>query len=162
MKRIKRIEQINTDRDIIESENKQKKEKIIKNDEEIFYDGAIGIWNIKPFIKYGTVYALISLEARLISAIEIMKDFEEHKAYIYGFFTKESFRNKGYGDMFLKNILEELHNIYDINKIELTVSQENRNAIRLYEKNGFQKNELLKDEYGSGEDRYLMIKVFNL
>lgn len=91
-----------------------------------------------------------------------MKDFEEHKAYIYGFFTKESFRNKGYGDMFLKNILEELHNIYDINKIELTVSQENRNAIRLYEKNGFQKNELLKDEYGSGEDRYLMIKVFNL
>ena len=94
--------------------------------------------------------------------IEIMKDFEEHKAYIYGFFTKESFRNKGYGDMFLKNILEELHNIYGINKIELTVSQENRNAIRLYEKNGFQKNELLKDEYGSGEDRYLMIKVFNL
>ena len=43
-----------------------------------------------------------------------------------------------------------------------TFSQENRNAIRLYEKNGFQKNELLKDEYGSGEDRYLMIKVFNL
>jgi GNAT superfamily N-acetyltransferase len=112
MKRIKRMEEINADIVLLDSEDKQIIEEIVKYEEEIFHEGAIGIWNIKPFIKYGKVYALISLEARLISAIEIMKDFEEHKAYIYGFFTKESFRNKGYGDMFLKNILEELHNIY--------------------------------------------------
>ena len=35
---------------------------------------------------------------------------------------------------------------------------ENKRAISLYEKNGFQKEILLKDEYGEGENRYLMAK----
>ena len=97
-------------------------------------------------------------EKELVSVIEIIKDFKKPKVYIYGFFTKEKFRNKGYGNIFLKSIIKELHDTHGINEIELTVSPENKRAISLYEKNGFQKEILLKDEYGEGENRYLMAK----
>ena len=160
MKKIKNIKEINADIVLLDSEDKQIIEEIVKYEEEIFHEGAIGIWNIKPFIKYGKVYVLSSIEGEkeLVSVIEIIKDFKKPKVYIYGFFTKEKFRNKGYGNIFLKSIIKELHDTHGINEIELTVSPENKRAISLYEKNGFQKEILLKDEYGEGENRYLMAK----
>ena len=160
MKKIKNIKEINADIVLLDSEDKQIIEEIVKYEEEVFGEGAIEKWNIKPFIKYGKVYVLSSIEGEkeLVSVIEIIKDFKKPKVYIYGFFTKEKFRNKGYGNIFLKSIIKELHDTHGINEIELTVSPENKRAISLYEKNGFQKEILLKDEYGEGENRYLMAK----
>ena len=52
MKRIKSMEEINADIVLLDSEDKQIIEEIVKYEEEVFGEGAIGIWNIKPFIKY--------------------------------------------------------------------------------------------------------------
>ena len=111
MKKIKNIKEINADIVLLDSEDKQIIEEIVKYEEEVFGEGAIGIWNIKPFIKYGKVYVLSSIEGEkeLVSVIEIIKDFKKPKVYIYGFFTKEKFRNKGYGNIFLKSIIKELN-----------------------------------------------------
>ena len=44
MKRIKRIEEINADIVLLDSEDKQIIEEIIKYEEEIFYDGCEAAW----------------------------------------------------------------------------------------------------------------------
>ena len=86
------------------------------------------------------------------------KGFEDNKAYIYGFFTNEKYRGRGISNLFLSNIIEEIAKNNMIEEIELTVSPENIQAIKLYEKNGFVVDRLLHNEYGEGEDRYLMYK----
>ena len=161
MKRIKNIDEIDCSIMLLEEIDKEIMEEIVKYEDKIFGEGSIGIWNIKPFVKYGRVYILLSnklIESRIVSVIEIIKGFEDNKAYIYGFFTNEKYRGRGISNLFLSNIIEEIAKNNMIEEIELTVSPENIQAIKLYEKNGFVVDQLLHNEYGEGEDRYLMYK----
>ena len=44
-------------------------------------------------------------------------------------------------------------------EIELTVAPENQIAIDLYKKHGYKQESFLKDEYGTGVDRFMMKKI---
>ena len=161
MKKIKNIDEIDCSIMLLEEIDKEIMEEIVKYEDQIFGEGSIGIWNIKPFVKYGRVYILLSnklIESRIVSVIEIIKGFEDKKAYIYGFFTNEKYRGRGISNLFLSSIIGEIAKNNMIEEIELAVSPENIQAIKLYEKNGFVVDQLLHNEYGEGEDRYLMYK----
>lgn len=67
--------------------------------------------------------------------------------------VKKEFRNKGIGDMLLKHLINISHGkpfIY------LEVNEKNKNAIKLYEKNGFKKCGLRKNYYYGTDDAILM------
>lgn len=133
-------------------------QEIVEHEKLVFGEGAIGEWNIKPFTKYGKVYALIhekEKKNKLVSVIEILSSFNREIAYIYGVSTVPNYEKKGHGSKLLDYVIEDLKKI-GIKKIELTVKKNNETAISLYLKKGFIVGEELKDEYGDGEERYLM------
>ena len=127
---------------------------IAEYEELIFGDGGIGRWTIMPFIRYGKVYVLLEDE-EIVSAAEIMRTFDTKDAYIYGFFTKEKFARKGYGSVLLDFVINEMEKA-GIEAVTLTVDPANEKAVKLYLKHGFEKAELLTEEYGENEDRLYM------
>lgn len=135
----------------IEPHNKDYIADIVNYEIEIFDDGNIGRWTIMPFIRYGKIYAVVD-NNEVISAVELMKAFEEEEVYIYGFFTKEKYSGNGFGSKLLK------FTIYEMRKsgtkvLSLTVDPKNEAAKNLYFKHGFKEIDLLEKEYGEGEDR---------
>lgn len=68
---------------------------IVKLEDVVFKGASIGNYNIKPMAKYGRVYAILRHD--IVSVIEVMKSFEEDKAYIYGLFTNPVYQNKKMG-----------------------------------------------------------------
>ena len=128
--------------------------EIAEYEELIFGDGGIGRWTIMPFVRYGKVYVLLE-EEEIVSVAEIMRTFDTKDAYIYGFFTKEKFLRKGYGSVLLDFVISEMEKS-GIEAVTLTVDPENEKAVNLYLKHGFEKAELLTEEYGENEDRLYM------
>lgn len=140
-------------RELLPSE-KERINEIAEYEELIFGDGGIGRWTIMPFVRYGKVYVLLEDE-EIVSVAEIMRTFDTKDAYIYGFFTKEKFLRKGYGSVLLNFIINEMEKS-GIEAVTLTVDPENEKAVNLYLKHGFEKAELLTEEYGENEDRLYM------
>ena len=140
-------------RELLPSE-KERINEIAEYEELIFGDGGIGRWTIMPFVRYGKVYVLLEDE-EIVSVAEIMRTFDTKDAYIYGFFTKEKFLRKGYGSVLLNFIINEMEKS-GIEAVTLTVDPENEKAVNLYLKHGFEKAELLTEEYGETEDRLYM------
>ncbi len=140
-------------RELLPSE-KERINDIAEYEELIFGDGGIGRWTIMPFVRYGKVYVLLEDE-EIVSVAEIMRTFDTKDAYIYGFFTKEKFSRKGYGSVLLNFIINEMEKS-GIEAVTLTVNPENKKAVNLYLKHGFEKAELLSEEYGENEDRLYM------
>ncbi|OQY42359.1 MAG: hypothetical protein B6227_02455 [Fusobacteriia bacterium 4572_74] len=91
-------------------------------------------WILKPMIRYGKVFVLV-IEDEVIGIAEYMRNFDGNEIFSIKIFRK----NK-------------------IKKIGLTVSLENKKAIKLYKKMGFKMEEMLKDEYGKGIDRLYLGK----
>lgn len=133
-------------------------EEILNLEKEVFGEkGAIDIWNLKPYIKYGRVFVAIK-NNEIIGCCELLKDWRESKAYLYGFLIKKGLIGKGYGRTFLEEILKKLTD-ETIKEVELTVSPENISAIRLYEKCGFEKIAYIENEYGLGNHRFIYKKI---
>ena len=135
-------------------------EEILELEQEVFgLNGAIDLWNLKPYIKYGKVFVLLH-EEKVIATCELLKSWDNKKVYLYGFAVKKQFSGKGVGSKFLENVINSLDN-ENIEAIELTVAPENLAGIKLYEKFGFERVKVLENEYGEGQDRYLYIKLFD-
>jgi len=49
----------------------------------------------------------------------------------------ENYRGKGLGKLLVELMIDEIQNIKSTNKVELRVFEWNKNALKLYEKNGF-------------------------
>ncbi|MDO5088590.1 MAG: GNAT family N-acetyltransferase, partial [Leptotrichiaceae bacterium] len=82
---------------------------------------------------------------------------------------RKKYQGKGYGNILLGNTMNIFRNIgkYENNrlkktdigkKIFLEVNENNAKAIRLYEKNGFEKISVRKNYYGSGNNAIIMVK----
>ena len=143
---------------IFELKENEKKyiNQIVAYEVEIFGDGGIGRWTIMPFVKYGKVYVAVDEEMdKVVSAIEIMRGFDNKKAYIYGLFTEKDYLGKGYALKILDFSIKEIRKL-GIKTVTLTVDPENEPAKNLYYKYGFKDAGLLKDEYGEGIDRLYM------
>lgn len=129
-------------------------EKIYKYEENIFGEAGVGKYNISPFTKYGRTYAIYN-ENDIISAIEVL--LSNDTAYIYGVSTNLKYQNMGYAKKLVNFVLDDLINS-NFKFIELTVTCNNKRAIKLYEDFNFKVKEILENEYFDNEKRYLMRK----
>lgn len=129
--------------------------EIVKYEDEIFGEASVGNWNIKPFSKYGKVFALLTEKNEIVSVIEVLSSFDREKAYLYGVSTSKRFQGKGYGKKILDYVLKYLIQI-GIKTVELTADEDNIIAQNLYSQFGFKIVENLSNEYGDNVPRYLM------
>ena len=131
--------------------------KIVEHENKVFGVATITNWNIKPFAKYGKVFALVSNDENeeLMSVIEVLSSFDREIAYIYGVSTVPKFEKNGYARILLRYVLDFLDET-GIKKIELTVDKDNFTAKKIYENLGFEIVENLDNEYGDNIERYLM------
>ena len=118
---------------------------IVEHENKVFGDASIGNWNVKPFAKYGKIYATLiqdeNQNEKVVSVVEV--------------FTVPEFQGKKYATKLLKFVLENLEKL-EIKNIELTVEVDNERAQRLYRKLGFEVVEELENEYRDNSRRYLM------
>lgn len=135
------------DRDILK--------RIYTYEENIFFDAAVGKYNISPFSKYGRTYAIYD-EKDIICVVETIFSLDK-TAYLYGVSTNIKYRKQGYATKLLKYIIDDLKK-ENIKNIELTVGEENKEAIKLYKKLGFYNKEYLENEYFDNTNRLLMSK----
>lgn len=119
-------------------------------------DGGADMWLLKSFLRYGKIYVAMEGES-IVSVAEYEASLKRDEIFLYGFFTVNEYRNLGYGNRLLLESEKFLKKM-GIKKILLTVDPKNEKAIKLYEKVGYIKKKFLKDEYGIGIDRYLMLK----
>ncbi|MCE4606729.1 MAG: ribosomal protein S18-alanine N-acetyltransferase [Desulfurococcales archaeon] len=68
------------------------------------------------------------------------------------------YRNKGIGSTLLTRAIELMKKNYGVKKVYLEVRVSNEGAIRLYNKFGFQIEDVIPHYYRDGEDAYLMEK----
>ena len=131
--------------------------KIVEHENKVFGEATVGNWNIKPFAKYGKVFALVSNDENeeLMSVIEVLSSFDREIAYIYGVSTVPKFEKNGYARILLRYVLDFLDET-GIKKIELTVDKDNFTAKKIYENLEFEIVENLDNEYGDNIERYLM------
>lgn len=142
----------------VDAKNRELIKKILDNELESFgVMGGADMWMIMSFIRYGKLYVLLNESSDLLSVAQYQGVLGKKEVFLYGFSTSLKERGKGYG----KILLEESHNRLKelgMEKIYLTVDPANAKAIDMYKKAGYIIEELQKDEYGKGIDRYLMIK----
>ncbi len=142
---------------IVEKNNKKYIEEIIELEKKVFGEnGAIDIWNLKPYVKYGRVFVYLERD-KVVAVAEIMKSWQEDKVYLYGLCVDVDYRGQGIGNKFMLDIFRYLK-VENIKLVELTVAPENVEAIKLYEKIGFERKEFLENEYGEDKNRYLYMK----
>ena len=131
--------------------------KIVEHENEVFGEATVGNWNIKPFTKYGKVFAMVTNDENeeLMSVIEVLSSFDRELAYVYGVSTVPKFERNGYARILLKYVLKFLKEL-GIKKVELTLDKDNFTAKRIYEELGFKIVGNLDNEYGDNVERYLM------
>lgn len=139
-------------------EDRELIKKIFDNEVETFgIMGGADMWMIMSFIRYGKLYALLDANEELLSVAQYQGILGKKEVFLYGFSTSLKERGKGYGKILLEESHDRLKEL-GIEKIYLTVDPQNSKAIKMYEKAGYVIEELQKNEYGKGIDRYLMIK----
>lgn len=124
----------------------------------IFGDSGMDEWGLVPQIRHGNVFVLKEEEKkRLIGIAILMRDWEDaDKVYLFDYAIAEDFQGQGLGYHFLVSISRNLLD-QGFKSMSLTVDVENVPAIKLYkDKLGFEIVAHHKDEYGKGEDRYIM------
>lgn len=138
----------------INGENKKDIKKIAVLEREFFGEGGIDLWVLKPFSKYGKIYCL--KEDNEIKALcEVIMGWDKKTVFVFSFGVKEENRGKGLGYELMTKVLEKIK-YENVEKIELTVNPLNLAGVKLYEKCGFIVEKELGNEYGNGENRYLM------
>lgn len=131
---------------------------IVKIEQEAFEGaGNVDLWIIKALIRYGMVFVIKEGE-EIISIVEYMQVFNKKSLFLYGISTLKKYRWKGYAN-FILNETEKILKKLGYEEIELTVAPDNEVAINLYKKHGYSQKNFLKDEYGTGIDRYMMRKM---
>ena len=119
--------------------------------------GAVDEQTLVPLTRYGKLIQYRQQnDPRPIAICEIMRAYNDiHKAYIFGFYVRSDQQGKGLGTLFFQEIIPILRQD-DFKKVCLTVNIENKAAIKLYEKLGFEIKETRYDEFGEGENRFYM------
>ena len=141
------------------SDNIDDIEQIEKIEQESFGIGAIDQWVLKPISRYGKILALKEC-GKVVGICELMWKWNSREVYIFSFAIRKDWQGRGWGKLLMEKTVAFLEK-EDVEKIMLTVTISNISAIKLYEKLGFTKERVLKDEYGDGVDKCLMMKRLN-
>jgi len=142
--------------EVINTSNEFAIREILETEKECFGEGAINEWVLKPFVRYGKVFAL-KYEDIYIGFAELIKTWDSDTIYIFSFMIKKAYRSKGYGTVFLEKITKKIAK-ENIKKVILTVSKDNLRALKLYKKQGFVVEGDYKNEYGKNINRLKLSK----
>lgn len=129
--------------------------KLICQFENEYFDSSLGYDFIKneinnnPYSNYLVMKDNNELVGYIASTID---EYSE----ILNFFIVEKYRGKGYAKLLLKEVINAAKEI-NSKSISLEVKETNIQAIKLYEKFGFEKNRIRKGYY-NGIDAVVMIK----
>ncbi|WP_242772705.1 GNAT family N-acetyltransferase [Brevibacillus parabrevis] len=145
---------------IVETLTEQQLTMLKELEQEAFgVHGAIDEWVLVPLARHGCLVLFQEEgDAKPVGVCELMRDFRNpDHVYMYGYLIRSDKKGLGYGFAFLEQILDRLRKD-GFAKVCLTVSPDNKGAVALYQKAGFQIVETRIAEYGSGNDRYYMEK----
>lgn len=123
-------------------------------EDEAFGRGGLNEWHLPYLIRHGRLYILES-ETSIVGSASLLRDWDANKAYLIDFVIDKSLRNRGLGRVLLTEIIAALKQ-ERFEYLELTVFKGNVEAWKLYEGLGFKRGEIYQDEYGRGQDRWLM------
>lgn len=135
--------------------------QLVELELEAFGIGGMNEWHLVPFIRHGRVY-IARDQGEVVGLIQYMRDWDNPgKAYLMGVSIRQNCRGKGLGTRLMSASLQALKQEH-IQEVELTVDPANSAAIRIYAgKFGFVEKETRLDEYGTGENRLVMILVMS-
>jgi ribosomal-protein-alanine N-acetyltransferase len=139
---------------LIESPDTDTIARIAALEEEAFGRGGLNEWHLPVIARHGRLY-ILKYGEKIIGAASLIRDWEAGRAFLFDFVIEKDARGRGYGRFLMEQLLVELKE-QGIERLELTVAPDNIEAINLYKGSGFQKSAVLADEYGCGEDRWLM------
>ncbi|MEA1974542.1 MAG: GNAT family N-acetyltransferase [Bacillota bacterium] len=132
--------------------------KIEEFEQKLFGKLSMDRWGIVPQIRHGNIFLLKESEnSKIIGLAIFMRDFNNiNKCYLFDYAITPTLQGKNLGYHFLK-LLALYYKENDFNLMELTCDVDNTNAIKLYkDKLKFKIIEKELDEYGIGEDRYVL------
>lgn len=131
--------------------------QLVKLEQEAFGIGGMNEWHLVPFIRHGRVYVARE-NGEVVGLIQYMRDWDNpKKAYLMGVSIVREFRGQGFGTMLIRASIKELQQ-ENIEEVELTVDPQNNAAIKIYAgKLGFIGKDTRLDEYGTGENRLVMV-----
>ncbi|MHB1653484.1 MAG: GNAT family N-acetyltransferase [Desulfitobacteriaceae bacterium] len=132
--------------------------RLLNLSSEAFGEAGMDEWGLVPQIRHGNVFVLKEEGSkRIIGIAVLMRDWEDiDKAYLFDFAIAEKYQGQGLGPNFLQIICSNLKE-QGFKRLSLTVDADNKPAIHLYEdKIGFHVVKFNKNEYGQGQDRYIM------
>ncbi len=126
-------------------------------EEEVFgKNGGADSWLLKAFTRYGLLFVVIDND-EIISVAEFIQILGKKELFLYGFLTREKYRNKGYAKKLIEFSEKKIKSM-GYNAILLTVDPDNLIGVTLYKHRGYEILEFQKDEYGPNIDRFLMKK----
>lgn len=134
-------------------------DNILDIEQTAFGDGALNEHMIVPLLRYGKVYAAMDEEGTAIACTYFLRSMDNtDTAYLFSVAVLPDFRGHNVGTKLLEYALSHIKQ-YGIFRVRLSVDPANTNAISVYrEQLGFTVIDSIKDEYGAGEDRLIMIK----
>jgi RimJ/RimL family protein N-acetyltransferase len=123
---------------------------------------------IDPFTHGYSQAMFVAIEDnQIVGMIGIIFDTKERKKHIGSivwFYVENKYRGRGLGSKLLKQIEEYILSIKTISKLSLLVNSPQREAIRLYNKNGFSQSGILRNELKIDDkffDVLIMEKLIN-
>jgi ribosomal protein S18 acetylase RimI-like enzyme len=126
-----------------------------KMDKESMGDASIDRYTIKSMAEMGSII-VAEKDKEIVAVCQLLRDIEiDSRLQIFGFYVVPKWRKNGIGTTFMEKLIKYVKTL-KYNSLELTVSPENRGAISVYEKNGFNITKLSKNHYGYGIDRFIM------
>jgi ribosomal protein S18 acetylase RimI-like enzyme len=105
--------------------------------------------------KQGEVMVFARVEGQLVGMVGAYWDDKKkskHVATMFGTYVDVEFRGRKIGSMLIENLINELKQIPQLRKIKLAVVSSEIAAIRLYEKYGFEKVGVEKQELYNDPD----------
>jgi ribosomal-protein-alanine N-acetyltransferase len=135
--------------------NKKIMDRLTFLEKTAFGEGGMNQWQLAPLVRYGKVFCL-EYAGEIIGVLQFMRLWEGQVCYLVGITVEPDHRFNGYGKFFLQEALGQIRRD-GFRQVLLTVALDNKQAIEIYTDLGFREAGFLKEEYGPGEDRLLMV-----
>jgi ribosomal protein S18 acetylase RimI-like enzyme len=124
-------------------------------------EAAVNQWQLPVIIRYGKFVVAENEQGDIIGVCEMLRQWDQPLvAFIHSFYIEESCRHRGIGKNLLENVIDILKKD-GFKSVQLTVDPDNKPALGLYGRFGFEKKLLEIGEYGEGHDRFLMELLFD-
>lgn len=123
---------------------------------EYMTDKFLSANTIKENINKGYIYRLLKQDDDIIGFTASLN--EEEKTFLSKLYVKEEYHLKGLGKM----LIEDVHNLYNKNKMYLTVNKHSR-VLPMYKHLGFKEIDAVVSDIGNGYvmDDYIMEKTYD-